>query len=170
MVDGLGEAWGWLGDARGSGARATQRRGAAPWSSRAATATSPSHVGGTVRAAASWQATSTAAATAGWTARPATTNVVPLVLYGGCQSCGRRWGTRFHTLNQRLFTSFIHFDLFAYSLTIEEIALVLQYLADLVDPDLTDSRTCWMEGISLQVATWRSGCECELAGVFCIFF
>lgn len=27
-----------------------------------------------------------------------------------------------------------------HTLTIEEIALVLQYLADLVDPDLTDSR------------------------------
>lgn len=55
-------------------------------------------------------------------------------------------------------------------LTIEEITLVLQYLADLVDPDLTDSRTCWMEGVPLQVATRWSGGEGELAGVIRIFF
>lgn len=36
-----------------------------------------------------------------------------------------------------------------HSLTIEEVALVLQYLANLVHPDLTDPRTHWMEGVSL---------------------
>lgn len=57
-----------------------------------------------------------------------------------------------------------------HSLTIEEIALVLQYLANLEHPDLTDSGTHWMKGVSLQGATWWSGGECELAGIFWMFF
>lgn len=181
VVDGLREPWWWLWNAGRSGTGTAKRGGwAVPRSSRA-TAAAYSHARGSSGATASWKTPNAAAA--GKTSWPSTPHMVPLVLNGRCQSCRRQ--CKFPLIkkkqkqqNKIYMAMLLTFQFYIGvsvclswypSLTIEEIALVLQYLANLEHPDLTDSGTHWMKGVSLQVATRRSGGKCELAGIFWIF-